>query len=68
VTAKGAASNRLVITQISLESGSPNVDNFPPDTSDSPRVTESNTDGGTLGPGNNPSNLPVLDPQPEPSF
>jgi hypothetical protein len=68
VTAKGAASNRLVIAQISLESGSPNVDHFPPDPSDSPRVTDSNTDGGTVGPGNNPPNLPVLDPQPEPFF
>jgi hypothetical protein len=68
VTAKGAASNRLVIAQISLESGSPNVDHFPPDASDSPRVTDSNTEGSTLGPGNNPPNLPVLDPQPEPFF
>jgi hypothetical protein len=68
VTAKGADSNRLVISDLSLESGSPNVNHSPPDFSDAPRVTDSNIDDDTLGPGNNPSNLPVLDPQPEPSF
>jgi hypothetical protein len=68
VTAKGADSGRLVIADISLESGSPNVDHFPPDFSDTPQVTDSNTGDGTLGPGNNSPVLPVLDPQPEPFF
>jgi hypothetical protein len=68
VTAKGADSGRLVIAGISLESGSPNVDHFPPDFSDTPQVTDSNTGDGTLGPGNNSPVLPVLDPQPEPFF
>jgi hypothetical protein len=68
VTAKGADSGRLVIVDLSLESGSPNVVDFPPDFIETPRVTESNFDNGTLGPGNNPPNLPVLDPQPEPFF
>jgi hypothetical protein len=68
VTAKGADSGRLVIADLSLEAGSPNVDNYPPDFSQAPQVTDSNTDDGTLGPGFNPSDLPVLDPQPEPFF
>jgi hypothetical protein len=68
VTAKGADSGRLVIADISLESGSPNVDHLPPDFSDTPQVIDSNTGDGTLGPGNNSPVLPVLDPQPEPFF
>lgn len=67
-TAKGANSNRLVITDVLVEAGSPNVTAAPPDPDPAPRVVDSNTDNLTLGPGDNPSTLPVLDPQPEPAF
>jgi hypothetical protein len=68
VTAKGADSGRLVIADLALDEGSPNVDNFAPDINDTPNVIESSIGDGTLGPGNNPSDLPVIDPQPEPQF
>jgi hypothetical protein len=68
VTAKGADSGRLVIADLTLDEGSPNVDNYPPDPGEAPQVIESNTNDGTLGPGDNPADLPVLDPQPEPTF
>jgi hypothetical protein len=68
VTAKGASSGRLVIADLSLDSVGPNVTDLSPDFNDTPNVVESNTGDGTLGPGNNQSDLPVLDPQPEPNF
>lgn len=67
-TAKGAASGHLSITNLDLRSGSPNVTTSPPDEVPAPRVIESNTGDGTLGPGDEQPGVETLDPQPEPGF
>ena len=67
-TAKGADTGRLTITDLTLDGGSPNVTAEPATTEAAPIVTDSNSDGGTVGPATDQSPLQVQDPQPEPSF
>lgn len=68
-TAKGANSGRLVVTTLNVTAGSPNVTDTTPDLNPVPQVDANNSGvPETLGPSDNQGELPVLDPEPEPTF
>jgi hypothetical protein len=65
-TAQGQSTGRLVISQATITAGSPNVTAYPPDYSDSPTVTDTNSGNpSSLGDVPLAPGVITLDPQPE---
>jgi hypothetical protein len=62
-TAQGLTSGRLVISQVNVTPGSPNITSFPPDVNQAPNVVDSNSNlPSTLGDAPQESGVSTLDP------